>query len=188
MSLMTLLGFRSKLLSSILEVVFLVLFAYVLILWSAFDYAAITGRAAEAATGRAWYNIVAWSAILPGWMYAVIAAECLAVGAIYLFSSPSRRLIVAFAELIFFCVLSYFFLLGVSAELPRWCDLRGWMALLPAWMYTILGTGYLGLITIYWLPGDEPQNRTEVRAFAIFVLAGLAVGGWFVNEWWASVR
>ena len=49
----------------------------------------------------------------------------------------------------------------------------------------ILGA-YLGLITIYWSPGDEAQNRNEVLAFAVFLLGLLAISAWYVNHWWAA--
>ena len=110
-----------------------------------------------------------------------------------------RSKILSFIEVIFFFALSYLFLLGLSAvyggaagragEVVRhyaWYDLLAWLRILPAWMYVVEAVGYLGLITIYWSPGDEAQNRNEVLAFALFLLALLAIGGWYVNRWWAA--
>jgi hypothetical protein len=62
-------------------------------------------------------------------------------------------------------------------ELQTFFSIRDWFASLPVWMWIVEGLGYLLLITIYWTPGDEPANETELRAFAIFVAILLAIGG-----------
>lgn len=105
-----------------------------------------------------------------------------------------RSKIASFLEMILFCGICYLFLLGVTflyaaiagqarAVVP-WYSPVGWAAVLPAWMYAVQAVGLLGLITIYWSPGDEQQNRNEVLAFAIFLLLAAALAGWGISRWW----
>ena len=50
----------------------------------------------------------------------------------------------------------------------------------PVWMWFIEIAGYLLLVTIYWVPGDEDSNRTEMRALVLtMVLACVGAGIYF---------
>ena len=59
-------------------------------------------------------------------------------------------------------------------------DLGEMLLLVPAWMWFVQVAGYLLLVTIYWAPGDEGINRTEIRALVLtMVLACLVAGIYF---------
>lgn len=53
-------------------------------------------------------------------------------------------------------------------------NLGAWLGMLPAWMWILEGLGYLLLVTIYWAPGDQRVDESEMRGFVIFVVAALA--------------
>ena len=56
-------------------------------------------------------------------------------------------------------------------------DLGELLFLVPVWMWFVQVAGYLLLVTIYWAPGDEGINRTEMRALVLtMLLACLAAG------------
>lgn len=77
---------------------------------------------------------------------------------------------------------------SLAAETPFF-DVGAWLAVLPWWMYLLLALGYLGLVIIYWAPGDEQYSAVELWAFTTFLvllLAALGIGyrkeiaqGWF---------
>ena len=54
-------------------------------------------------------------------------------------------------------------------------NLGAWAGILPAWMWIVEGLGYLFLVTIYWAPGEDSVNASELRGFVIFVIVALAV-------------
>jgi len=72
---------------------------------------------------------------------------------------------------------------------PALFDVGAWLASVSWWMYALLALPYLGLVIIYWAPGDEPYSAVELWAFTTFLvllLAALAIGyrkaiaqGWF---------
>jgi len=108
-----------------------------------------------------------------------------------------RSTILSLVEMIlFFGVISAAYLLGTNfifavvadrlgraTVYPFW-DVAAWFRAPPWWAYALEGAGYLALLTIYWSPGDEEQNRAEVRAFGVFLMLVAAAAGWWVNHWW----
>jgi len=61
-----------------------------------------------------------------------------------------------------------------------------WLGALPVWMWIVDGVGYLGLVTLYWVPGDDAVNQTERRAFALFLLIALVAFFAYLLRWHAS--
>jgi hypothetical protein len=58
-------------------------------------------------------------------------------------------------------------------------NLGAWLGILPAWMWILEGLGYLLVITIYWAPGDQGLDETELRGFVVFLVTALvAVAVW----------
>jgi len=53
--------------------------------------------------------------------------------------------------------------------------------LLPVWMQILAGVLYLLLITLYWAPGDEQTNRTELRGFVLFLVVAAIAGAIYVQ-------
>ena len=51
-----------------------------------------------------------------------------------------------------------------------------WLTTTPAWMWIIAAVGYVLLVTLYWAPGDQQLDDTELRAFGVFVVVVLAGG------------
>ena len=49
-------------------------------------------------------------------------------------------------------------------------SLTALLGALPVWMWILQGAGFLLLITIYWSPGDEASDRTEVLGLILFLL------------------
>jgi hypothetical protein len=54
-------------------------------------------------------------------------------------------------------------------------SLGAWTGILPAWMWIVEGLGYLFLVTVYWAPGEDSVNTSELRGFVIFVIVALVV-------------
>ena len=52
----------------------------------------------------------------------------------------------------------------------------------PVWGWILAGAAYLLIVTIYWAPGDKDQNEAELRAFVLFLVMALVVGG-VLLEW-----
>jgi len=61
-----------------------------------------------------------------------------------------------------------------------------WLGALPVWVWIVDGVGYLGLVTLYWVPGDEAVNQTERRAFALFLLIALVAFFAYLLRWHAA--
>ena len=119
--------------------------------------------------------------------------------------SLTRRLgvqnpLLSFVEiLVFFRVISwaYFALIGLMYALfsghigqvsgsmvAMWnfpLGLGSWFAVVPIWMWILMGLGYLLLITIYWAPGEEAVSESELKGFVLFVLIGLLAGGIYIQ-------
>jgi hypothetical protein len=47
----------------------------------------------------------------------------------------------------------------------------------PVWAWILAGGAYLLIVTIYWAPGEKEDNEAELRAFVLFLVVGLIVGG-----------
>ena len=56
-------------------------------------------------------------------------------------------------------------------------DLGELLFLVPVWMWFVQVAGYLLLVTIYWAPGDEGINRTEMRALVLTMVLACLVAG-----------
>jgi len=125
--------------------------------------------------------------------------------------SLTRRLgvknaVVSFVEiLVFFRVISwaYFALICLmyalfSGQIGRvtgsmvamWTfplGLGAWFDVVPIWMWILVGLGYLLLIKIYWAPGDEAANESELKGFVLFALLGLVAGGIYIQAKYSGI-
>jgi len=52
----------------------------------------------------------------------------------------------------------------------------------PVWMWFVQGALYLLLVTIYWAPGEEAANETELRALVLTMVLALVVGGIYYRD------
>jgi len=50
-------------------------------------------------------------------------------------------------------------------------------ASMPLWIWVILGLVYLLIVTVWWTPGGEEDNKTELTALAIVSVVALIVAG-----------
>ncbi len=104
--------------------------------------------------------------------------------------------ILAFIEmLLFFSVVSalYFFIVPAVyfalVALIQWRQATlahvqapwTWLGQLPIWMTIITGAGYVGLVALYWSPGDRRLDKAELLAGLILLCAavvGVAIWQW----------
>ena len=60
---------------------------------------------------------------------------------------------------------------------------------MPIWVWIILGVIYLLIVTIWWAPGNEKDNSTELVAMAIVTCLAGALAIWIYHEQaWQIVR
>jgi len=101
-----------------------------------------------------------------------------------------RGTALAFVEvLLFFCAISTLYFVGIAflyaliaqlaggAKVSIGAGIGSWFATMPKWLMVAMGVGYLALITLYWVPGDEEQNRAEVRGLVLFLIFAAIVAG-----------
>jgi len=62
-------------------------------------------------------------------------------------------------------------------------------ASMPVWVWIIMGVLYLLILTIWWAPGNEKDNSTELIAMAIVTcLAGVLAIGIYHQQAWQIVN
>ena len=77
-------------------------------------------------------------------------------------------------SLVFLALTSAYF-----AGVPRlWSLLTGGPS---AWAWVIPGAVYLAGVTIYWAPGEEKVNESEIRGFVVAVLLVALVGAVYIE-------
>ena len=52
----------------------------------------------------------------------------------------------------------------------------------PIWVWVILGLVYLLIVTVWWTPGSEEDNKTELTALAIVFILTLVLAGVYKHE------
>ena len=103
---------------------------------------------------------------------------------------------------LWWAILEMLVFLGLSAVyfllLPRWV-VSPFGVPVPVWVWIVLGALYLLIVTIWWAPGADADNETELHAmaivFAVVLLAGAvyaeyqhgAVSG-VASEFWEILR
>lgn len=91
------------------------------------------------------------------------------------------EILVVFSMVSFICSLVPAGVWALLAHMIRgvpfghWYDFREWYAAMPVWMWFVELMAWTLLVIVYWTPGDEGANNTELRAFA-FAFAILAAG------------
>jgi len=58
---------------------------------------------------------------------------------------------------------------------------------IPVWLWVVLAVGYLLIVTVWWSPGDEKANNTELIALAVVVVVAAIAGGIFVEHKYGGI-
>lgn len=84
-----------------------------------------------------------------------------------------------------FVEIAAFFAASVGAfyGLYKLATTRG----VPVWMWILAGGAYLLIVTIYWAPGEKEDNEVELRAFVLFLVVALVVGGVLLESFFGAV-
>jgi len=57
----------------------------------------------------------------------------------------------------------------------------------PVWAWILAGGAYLLIVTIYWAPGEKQDNEAELRAFVLFLVVALVVGGCLLEMYYKGL-